>query len=236
MNRRPTHRPTVVALCLLAALAACSSSGGKSAAGPAASGDSATATTTAAPATGPGLHGNAPCAVSAAQARVPETTSLDAKGDATLTSFDGTHIRIHWFPQPGLAAGARVPTVLMGPGWSLPGDTDTGQTNPNGGLLSVYGVNIPTLWQQGYNVLTWDPRGFGASDGTVEVDHAEHEGKDVQRLLSWVAAQPQTLLDAKADPRVGMVGGSYGGGIQLVTAAIDCRVDAIVPESPGTPW
>ena len=26
-----------------------------------------------------------------------------------------------------------------------------------------------------------------------------------------------------------MVGGSYGGGIQIVTAAIDCRVDAIVP-------
>ena len=26
-----------------------------------------------------------------------------------------------------------------------------------------------------------------------------------------------------------MVGGSYGGGIQLVTAATDCRVDAIVP-------
>jgi ABC-2 type transport system ATP-binding protein len=28
---------------------------------------------------------------------------------------------------------------------------------------------------------------------------------------------------------MGMVGGSYGGGIQLVTAATDCRVDAIVP-------
>jgi len=36
-------------------------------------------------------------------------------------------------------------------------------------------------------------------------------------------------LDAPRDPRVGMVGGSYGGGIQLVLAAIDCRVDAIVP-------
>ena len=29
---------------------------------------------------------------------------------------------------------------------------------------------------------------------------------------------------------MGMVGASYGGGIQLVTAAIDCRVDAIVPQ------
>ena len=34
---------------------------------------------------------------------------------------------------------------------------------------------------------------------------------------------------AAGDPRMGMVGGSYGGGIQLVTAAIDPRVDAIVP-------
>ena len=28
---------------------------------------------------------------------------------------------------------------------------------------------------------------------------------------------------------MGMVGGSYGGGIQLVAAATDCRIDAIVP-------
>ncbi len=31
------------------------------------------------------------------------------------------------------------------------------------------------------------------------------------------------------DPRIGMVGASYGGGIQLVAAATDPRIDAIVP-------
>lgn len=36
-------------------------------------------------------------------------------------------------------------------------------------------------------------------------------------------------LDAPGDPRMGMVGGSYGGGIQFVAAATDCRIDAIVP-------
>ena len=36
-------------------------------------------------------------------------------------------------------------------------------------------------------------------------------------------------LDTPGDPRIGMVGGSYGGGIQLVTAATDCRNNAIVP-------
>ena len=78
-------------------------------------------------------------------------------------------------------------------------------------------------------MLTWDPRGFGQSGGVATVNDAEHEGRDVQRLLDWVAEQPVAELDGPADPAVGMVGGSYGGGIQLVTAAIDCRVDAIVP-------
>ena len=44
-----------------------------------------------------------------------------------------------------------------------------------------------------------------------------------------MAAQPGVQLDAPGDPRMGMVGASYGGGIQFVTAATDCRVDAIVP-------
>jgi ABC-2 type transport system ATP-binding protein len=48
-------------------------------------------------------------------------------------------------------------------------------------------------------------------------------------LLDWVAAQTEARLDKPGDPRVGMVGGSYGGGIQLVLATLDRRVDAIVP-------
>jgi ABC-2 type transport system ATP-binding protein len=48
-------------------------------------------------------------------------------------------------------------------------------------------------------------------------------------MLDWLATQPGVELDRPGDPRVGMAGGSYGGGIQLVAAAIDCRVDAIAP-------
>ena len=111
----------------------------------------------------------------------------------------------------------------MGPGWSLSGDTDvTGQ-----GILG--GVPIKDLLDAGYNVATWDPRGFGGSGGLAEVDSPSYEARDVSTLISWVAAQPGVQLDAPGDPRMGMVGGSYGGGIQLVTAATDCRVDAIVP-------
>jgi ABC-2 type transport system ATP-binding protein len=44
-----------------------------------------------------------------------------------------------------------------------------------------------------------------------------------------VAKQPWAQLDGAGDPRVGMAGGSYGGGIQYSTAIADHRLDALVP-------
>lgn len=35
--------------------------------------------------------------------------------------------------------------------------------------------------------------------------------------------------ETAGDPLVGMLGGSYGGGIQLTSAGIDSRIDAIAP-------
>lgn len=143
--------------------------------------------------------------------------------DVVMTSFDGTKIRAHWFPHPDAAADDPRPTVLMGPGWSLPGDTEVDAV----GILGA--IDIASLRGAGYNVLTWDPRGFGDSDGVATVNDPAFEGRDVQRLLDWISSLPEVRLDGAGDPQVGMAGGSYGGGIQLVTAAIDCRVDAIVP-------
>jgi ABC-2 type transport system ATP-binding protein len=153
---------------------------------------------------------------------VVATPIAGTPSDWDLTSFDGTKIRVHWFPvDPGSSRTA--PTVLMGPGWSLSGDTDTTGT----GVLGD--IPIEDLWTAGYNVLTWDPRGFGQSGGEAEVDSPDFEARDVSTIIDWVATRPGVELDAPGDPRIGMVGGSYGGGIQLVTAATDCRVDAIVP-------
>lgn len=140
-----------------------------------------------------------------------------------LISFDGTRLRVHWFPLADATARSPRPTVLMGPGWGLAGDSDPGAV----GVLGS--ISIRSLNQAGFNVLTWDPRGFGASDGTAQVDFRDAEGRDVQQLIEWVSAQPGVQLDGPSDPRMGMTGGSYGGGIQFVAAAIDCRVDAIVP-------
>ncbi len=143
--------------------------------------------------------------------------------DLDIESFDGTRIRTHWFPLDDASAAAPRPTVLMGPGWGLPGDTAVESVGVLGAL------NIGSLRDAGYNVLTWDPRGFGQSGGSAEVDSVDFEARDVQQLLNWLATMPEVQLDGPGDPTAGMVGGSYGGGIQLVTAAIDCRVDALVP-------
>lgn len=142
----------------------------------------------------------------------------------TLRSFDGTRINLNWFVNPSATPNRPLPTILMGPGWGQAGDTSVEATGVLGSPLS-----IGALWRAGYNVVTWDPRGFGRSGGRAEVDSPRFEGRDVRQIISWLAGQPGVALDVPGNPRLGMVGGSYGGGIQFVTAATDCRVDAIAP-------
>jgi ABC-2 type transport system ATP-binding protein len=203
----------VCAAALVVAVAACSGSDSGSGSGSGSGGGSPSAAAEA---------GGQPC--DRRLAPPPRAARVrDVPSDRDITSFDGTRIRAHWFPVRSATADDPAPTVLMGPGWGQGGDTNVGGGNPVGG------VNIGQLRRHGFNVMTWDPRGFGASAGTVEVDSADAEGRDVQVLLDWIAARRAVQLDRRGDPRVGMVGASYGGGIQLVTAAIDCRVDALVP-------
>src|SRR5450755_4312934 len=86
------------------------------------------------------------------------------------------------------------------------------------------------LARAGFAVLTWSARGFGRSTGQVALDSPDYEVKDVEQLVTWLARQPRVLLDHPGDPRVGIAGASYGGGIALLAAAYDRRIDAIVPQ------
>ncbi len=150
--------------------------------------------------------------------------------DVKLTSFDGTQIYVHFMPAAGLLDGQQAPTIFEGPGLGMPGSTSLNGTPLDGILTDFLGaVQVGTLRNAGYNVVTWDPRGEFSSGGQAELDSPEFEAKDVSAIISWVATQPEVQLDGPGDPRFGMVGPSYGGGVQLVTAATDHRVDAIVP-------
>ncbi len=142
-----------------------------------------------------------------------------------VISFDGTPISTNFFPAAGIAADETAPSVLNGPGLGSPGETDP--YNLAGTFGSVPGVAL--MRDAGYNVITWDPRGEFASGGVLQLDNPFFEGRDASAIVSWAAENPLVELDGADDPAVGMVGGSYGGGIQMVTASTDSRIDAIVP-------
>jgi len=142
-----------------------------------------------------------------------------------VTSWDGTLISTNFFP--AITAGnpddsnPGYETIFYGPGLAQAGATDP--TNPF----------VQTFRQIGYNVVTWDPRGEFASGGVLQLDSPQYEGQDVSQLITWSAGLDGVELDGVDDPTMGMVGVSYGGGIQFVTAAGDSRVDAI---APGWAW
>ncbi|SCG61650.1 alpha/beta fold hydrolase [Micromonospora halophytica] len=119
-----------------------------------------------------------------------------------------------WLPEDA-SADRRVPAVLLAHGF--------------GGTKDSVRADAEDLVGRGYAVLTWTARGFGRSGGEIHLDHPDYEVRDAQRLLDRLAARPEIRTDAAGDPRVGVVGGSYGGGLALLLAAQDQRVDAIVP-------
>lgn len=80
-----------------------------------------------------------------------------------------------------------------------------------------------------YEVLTYSGLGFGGSGCNIELDSPAWDGRAASELVSWLGDRPEVLTDGPDDPRVGMIGGSYGGAVQLAAASIDPRIDAIVP-------
>src|SRR3954463_10202992 len=143
-------------------------------------------------------------------------TASAQERDGFITSFDGTKIVYAFMPADGLSPGQRAPVVMVGPGYSS-------------GHASSSDAEVRALLAAGYNVLTWDPRGFGDSGGNVEIDSPDFEARDASALIDMLAQQPEVQLDKPGDPRLGMAGASYGGGIEWVTAATDSRVDVIAP-------
>src|SRR4051795_6450119 len=100
--------------------------------------------------------------------------------------------------------------------------------------------------KRGYVVLSYSGLGFGGSGCKITLDDRDYDGKAGSQLVTFLgggkAATDGTKVDYvrldatgsdgkhhASDPRVGMVGGSYGGQIQFAIAGIDPRVDTIIP-------
>jgi ABC-2 type transport system ATP-binding protein len=134
----------------------------------------------------------------------------------------------------------RVPAILTTNGFG-------GSKNDQAGVGAYFASH-------GYVVLSYSGLGFGGSGCKITLDDPDYDGKAASQLVSYLGGAPGiAYTDAQHttpaptlnvvvhdqhdhagvadtyDPRVGMVGGSYGGEIQFAAASVDPRVDTIVP-------
>jgi fermentation-respiration switch protein FrsA (DUF1100 family) len=118
---------------------------------------------------------------------------------------DGLLLRGWWLPSPG---AKRTVIALHG---------------HRGARHHCVGIGA-ALWRRAANVLLFDHRGRGSSEGeTISLGHFE--------TLDASAAVAYVLSRAPNVP-VGLIGYSMGGAVALMCAARDGRVGAVVADSP----
>ena len=83
---------------------------------------------------------------------------------------------------------------------------------------------------KGFVVLTWTARGFGKSTGQISMNAPTGEVADSKALISYLTRNKNVVQDKTGDPRVGIMGSSYGGANALMTASADSRIDAVVAD------
>jgi ABC-2 type transport system ATP-binding protein len=126
------------------------------------------------------------------------------------------------FKPEGASRKRPVPIIWHSHGW--------------GGSRTKDPAAFATFLEGGYGVLSFDQRGFGESGGQAYVENPAVEGKDVARLIGLMSRLRWVRQDGPGDPRLGAIGGSYGGGYQFLAAftSLERRgepvLDAMAPE------
>ena len=97
--------------------------------------------------------------------------------------------------------------------------------------------------QEGYVVLSYSGLGFGGSGCKIHLDDPAWDGKAGKQMVDVLAGRMDFTDEATGqtgrvryvaqeqpgDPRVGMIGVSYGGQVQYSVAQQDKRIDALIP-------
>jgi predicted acyl esterase len=99
-------------------------------------------------------------------------------------------------------------------------------------FVSSWGLNdaeylaqAGSLAASGYTVVSYTPRGFWGSGGTIQTAGPE-DIADVSTVITWM------LAHTTADPaHIGAAGVSYGAGISLIASAFDPRIKAVAAMS-----
>ncbi|MFF1688543.1 MULTISPECIES: CocE/NonD family hydrolase [unclassified Streptomyces] len=173
----------------------------------------------------------APLALAAPANAAPQTQQT---GEYTVTALKFTVqaggrscvVDADLYRPAGVDATHTAPAVLATNGFG--GSKSDGSTDAIGKAFAA----------RGYVGLVYSGLGFGKSGCLVSLDDPRIDGAAASGLVDFLAGTraaddgtkaDYVTKDGKGDPRVGMIGGSYGGAIQLATAAVDHRVDALVP-------
>ncbi|MCW2605402.1 MAG: X-Pro dipeptidyl-peptidase family [Frankiales bacterium] len=161
-------------------------------------------------------------APSSSAAAAPTVTDGCVRSVADPDTAGPVDICYTMFKPAGASTTKRVPVLLQGHGW--------------GGSRTTDPAVFARYLDAGYGVISFDQRGFGDSGGKAQTMDPAVEGVDVQRLIDLAAKQTWVQQDRPGDPRIGAIGGSYGGGYQYVGAFSEIaksgktRFDALAPE------
>ena len=150
--------------------------------------------------------GTALPALAAPAASSPTTTNGCVTSVPDAGSTTPQQICYSLFKPAGADRAHQVPMVLHSHGWG------------GSRVTSADDSQVKPFLDAGYGVLSFDQRGFGQSGGKARIENPDYEGHDVAKLVSLVSRLPWVIQDAPGDPRLGSIGGSYGGGYQFVGA------------------
>ncbi|WP_337187974.1 alpha/beta fold hydrolase [Phenylobacterium sp.] len=152
---------------------------------------------------------------------------------------EGVPLHAEVFRPETAPAGQRLPTIVMAHGW--------------GGVAASFRADAVQMARAGFQVVTFDYRGWGESGSRVVLTGAEpalpanrrftgeveavrgyvdptEQAEDWFNVINWAAADPTV------DPaRIGVRGSSFSGGLVVHVAAHDPRVKALVAQVPSIP-
>ncbi len=172
----------------------------------------------------------------AQQGAAPFTPPDDIELRTATISSEGTRLAAELYSLKS-RAGERLPAIIMSHGW--------------GGVAALLRPDAVQFARAGYLVVTFDYRGWGASDSRViltsappaersngrftaevlevrEVVDPLDQTTDLLNVIHWVHGEPQCDTD-----HIGLWGSSYSGGHVVYAAARDSRVKATVSQVPA---
>ncbi|WIM98342.1 CocE/NonD family hydrolase [Actinoplanes oblitus] len=139
--------------------------------------------------------------VLAAPAEAAGTTGFQA---VDISGSGGVTLKANWIAPAG---PGRHPVIVFPSSWGL-NDVE-------------YIAQAKILAGRGYVVVSYTPRGWWFSGGTIDTA-GPLDLADLSKVLDW------TIANTPADPaRIGAAGISYGAGISLLGAGADPRIRAV---------